>query len=67
MYRTQLVATKGTVMEQLNALSMGRKLILGAGALLLIDTFFHWQSVTVHGWARTARAAGTASGACCSA
>ena len=46
MYRTQLVATKGTVMEQLNALSMGRKLILGAGVLLLIDTFFHWQSVT---------------------
>jgi hypothetical protein len=32
-------------MEQFNALSTGRKLILGAGLLLLIDTFFHWQSV----------------------
>jgi hypothetical protein len=36
-------------MDQLNALSMGRKLILGAGALLLIDSFFHWQSVSVRG------------------
>jgi hypothetical protein len=34
-------------MEQLSGLSTGRKLILGAGLLLLIDTFFHWQSVTV--------------------
>jgi hypothetical protein len=34
-------------MEQLNALSVGRKLILGAGLLLLIDTFFNWQSVSI--------------------
>jgi hypothetical protein len=36
-------------MEQLSALSTGRKLILGAGLLLLIDTFFHWQSVSIQG------------------
>lgn len=34
-------------MEQLSALSTGRKLILGAGLLLLIDTFFDWQSVSI--------------------
>lgn len=34
-------------MKQLSALSTGRKLILGAGLLLLIDTFFHWQSVSI--------------------
>jgi hypothetical protein len=34
-----------TIVEQLSALSTGRKLILGAGVLLLIDTFFNWQSV----------------------
>jgi hypothetical protein len=34
-------------MEQLNGLSLGRKLILGSGALLLIDTFLNWQSVSV--------------------
>jgi hypothetical protein len=32
-------------MERFNALSTGRKLILGAGVLLLIDTFFNWQAV----------------------
>ena len=36
-------------MEQLNALSTGRKLILGAGALLLIDSFFHWQASGPYG------------------
>src|SRR4029077_7392219 len=36
-------------MEQLNALSMGRKLILGAGLLLLIDSFLNWQSVSFAG------------------
>ena len=36
-------------MEQLSGLSTGRKLILGAGLLLLIDTFFHWQSVSIQG------------------
>jgi hypothetical protein len=34
-------------MEQLSALSIGRKLMLGAGLLLLIDTFFNWQSVSI--------------------
>lgn len=34
-------------MEQWKGLSLGRKLILGAGVLLLIDTFFNWQSVSV--------------------
>jgi hypothetical protein len=33
-------------MEQFNKLSNGRKLILGAGLLLFIDTFFNWQSVS---------------------
>jgi hypothetical protein len=32
-------------MEQFNNLSNGRKLILGAGLLLLIDSFFNWQAV----------------------
>jgi hypothetical protein len=32
-------------MEQFNKLSNGRKLILGAGLLLLIDSFFNWQAV----------------------
>ena len=36
-------------MEQLNALSPGRKLILGAGGLLLIDSFFHWQAYGPYG------------------
>jgi hypothetical protein len=34
-------------MEQVKALSLGRKLILGAGVLLFIDTFFAWQKVSV--------------------
>jgi len=34
-------------MGQLNALSTGRKLILGAGLLLFIDTFLTWQKVEV--------------------
>ena len=34
-------------MEQLKGLSLGRKLILGAGVLLFIDTFFAWQKVSV--------------------
>ena len=34
-------------MDQLKGLSLGRKLILGAGVVLLIDTFFNWQSVSV--------------------
>ncbi|MGE5691080.1 MAG: hypothetical protein ACM33B_11060 [Pseudomonadota bacterium] len=34
-------------MDQLNALSTGRKIVLAAAALLLIDTFFAWQKVEV--------------------
>jgi len=33
-------------MEQLKRLPLGRQLILGAGVLLLIDTFFDWQQVS---------------------
>lgn len=33
-------------MEQLKGLPLGRQLILGAGVLLLIDTFFDWQQVS---------------------
>jgi hypothetical protein len=34
-------------MEQVKGLPLGRQIILGAGVLLLIDTFLHWQSVDV--------------------
>ena len=34
-------------MDQLKGLSLGRKLMLGSGVLLLIDTFLNWQSVSV--------------------
>ena len=34
-------------MEHINALSLGRKLVLGAAALLLIDTFMPWQKIDV--------------------
>ncbi len=34
-------------MDQLKALPLGRKLILGAGVLLFIDTFLPWQSVSI--------------------
>ena len=33
-------------MEQLKGLPLGRQLILGAGVLLLIDSFFDWQQVS---------------------
>lgn len=36
-------------METWNALSLGRKLVLGAGVLLLIDSFLHWQEVSAGG------------------
>jgi len=38
---------KGSTMEQLQALSTARKLILGGAILLLIDTFLDWQHVSV--------------------
>jgi len=34
-------------MDQFNALPLGRKLIIGAGLLLFIDTFFAWQKIDV--------------------
>lgn len=34
-------------MEQVKGLPLGRQLILGAGVLLLIDTFLPWQKVSV--------------------
>ncbi len=36
-------------MEQLRGLPLGRQIVLGAGVLLLIDTFFHWQEVSILG------------------
>jgi hypothetical protein len=33
--------------DKINELSLGRKLIIGAGILLIIDMFFNWQSVDV--------------------
>jgi hypothetical protein len=36
-------------MEQLQSLSLAQKLILGGAVLLLIDTFFAWQSVEFQG------------------
>src|SRR4051794_16856409 len=41
-------------MEQLKALSMARKLVLGGGILLLLDTFFAWQSVSIGGFTASA-------------
>jgi hypothetical protein len=34
-------------MDRLKGLPLGRQLILGAGVLLLIDTFLSWQSVDI--------------------
>lgn len=34
-------------MDALNKLSLGRKLVLGGGLLLFIDTFLTWQKVSV--------------------
>lgn len=36
-------------MEQFKGLPLGRQIVLGAGVLLLIDTFFHWQEVSILG------------------
>ncbi|MGH3002483.1 MAG: hypothetical protein ACRDM1_07485 [Gaiellaceae bacterium] len=41
-------------MEPVKRLPLGRQLILGAGVLLLIDTFLPWQSISIgpfsHSW-----------------
>ncbi|HEX6762227.1 MAG TPA: hypothetical protein VF094_05465 [Gaiellaceae bacterium] len=37
-------------MDRINELSLGKKLVLGAGVLLLIDTFLNWQEVTAFGF-----------------
>jgi hypothetical protein len=34
-------------MDRLKGLPLGRQIVLGAGVLLLIDTFLNWQQVTV--------------------
>ena len=34
-------------MDKLNALPLGRKLVLGAGVLLFIDTLLQWQQVSI--------------------
>jgi hypothetical protein len=34
-------------MEQVKSLPLGRQLVLGAGVLLLIDTFLPWQAVSI--------------------
>jgi hypothetical protein len=34
-------------MDKLKGLSLGRQLVLGAGVLLFVDTFFAWQKVSV--------------------
>lgn len=36
-------------MDRLKGLPLGRQIVLGAGVLLLIDTFFNWQQVSVAG------------------
>jgi hypothetical protein len=45
-------------MDQLKALSLGRKLILGAGVLLFLDTLLDWQKVSVSVAGITAVSAG---------
>ena len=34
-------------MDRLKGLPLGRQIVLGAGVLLLIDSFFNWQQVSV--------------------
>ena len=36
-------------MEQLKGLPLGRQIVLGAGVLLLIDSFLDWQQVSILG------------------
>jgi membrane-associated phospholipid phosphatase len=36
-------------MDRLKGLPLGRQIVLGAGVLLLIDTFLDWRQVTVFG------------------
>ncbi|HEX7625731.1 MAG TPA: hypothetical protein VF379_01655 [Gaiellaceae bacterium] len=43
-------------MENLASLSLGRKLALGAGLLLFIDTFLAWQKISILGISATANA-----------
>jgi hypothetical protein len=35
-------------MEQLRGLPLGRQIVLGAGVLLLIDSFLNWRQISVH-------------------
>jgi hypothetical protein len=43
-------------MEQFKSLPVGRQLILGAGVLLLIDTFLPWQKISFLGASASANA-----------
>ena len=53
-------------MEQLKGLPLGRQLILGAGVLLLIDTFLDWQQVSFLGhWRGLSRPGTGSSGSSC--
>lgn len=36
-------------MDKINELSLGKKIVLGAGVLLLLDTFLDWQQVSAFG------------------
>src|SRR6266566_460768 len=36
-------------MEQLKGLPLGRQIVLGAGVLLLIDSFLDWQQISILG------------------
>src|SRR5438477_10135943 len=36
-------------MDRLKGLPLGRQIVLGAGLLLLIDTFLNWQQVSIAG------------------
>lgn len=40
-------------MDQLRRLPVGRQVILGAGLLLLIDTFLPWQKISVLGFSNS--------------
>jgi hypothetical protein len=40
-------------MEQVKSLPLGRQLVLGAGVLLLIDTFLPWQKVSILGFSNS--------------
>jgi hypothetical protein len=45
-WTSQATTSKGTLtVDKFNALSLGKKLVLIAGVVLLVDTFLNWQQV----------------------